>query len=264
MKKILIALVCLFSLSSLFSEAKVVDFYGKVKVKLDGKPSWQSITPNMVIPDNATVSTGFNSGITLELENKTTLDVMPLTRMTIDEISKSGDTIKTSLLLQGGKIKADVKTVKGTINDFKIKSPVATASVRGTAFEFSGNTLRVIRGEVAFKPTRERVTTPSADKGDSGDQEVAADLATTEIQGVAVRAGGFSQMASAQGLPVKPEVLAEKTRSVEATTKPIIIKTPSVTVSDNQGAMEEVSVPSIINTAEKATVKTVTITVIKE
>ena len=213
MKKILISLAMLFSITSLFSVATVKDFYGRVKVKYDGDSVWSRIELGQELPSNATISTGFNSQVVLDLGNAT-LDVLPLTRMTITKITESQDTIATSLFLQGGKIKADVGHVSGKVNDFKIKSPVATASVRGTAFEFSGNTLKVLRGVVAF----------GAPKKKSLEGSVSDEGAEDEPEGVAVKAGGKSQMSSRGSRPVKPAAMAKKAATVSASTKPSVIK----------------------------------------
>ena len=223
MKKILIILVFIsYSISTLFAVATVSDFFGKVKVKFQGDTTWSKIYIGMEIPNNATVSTGFNSQIVLDLGNAT-LDVMPLTRMTVNEITESQDTINTSLFLQGGKIKADVKKIEGKVNDFSIKSPVATASVRGTAFAFSGNKLEVFRGEVAFRASKKSEKKPTiaqekTEEADTLDSEAPS-------SGVAVRAGGLTEMSSSSTTPVKPSAMAQKSRSTSATTKPAVVKT---------------------------------------
>ena len=210
MKKICLLFLLIFmSFSSLFAVATVKDFFGKVKIKYDGDTKWSRITIGMELPANATVSTGFNSQIVLDLGNAT-LDVLPLTRMTISEITESQDTINTSLFLQGGKIVADVQKIEGKINDFEIKSPVATASVRGTAFEFSGNTLKVIRGEVAFAPTKKAKAPTGAPVAAEGEEPEEEKPAAEPSVAVFVRAGGVTQMASPEARPVKPKAMAEK------------------------------------------------------
>lgn len=225
MKKVcLLFILVSISLSSMFAVATVKDFFGKVKIKYDGDTKWSRITVGMELPANATVSTGFNSQIVLDLGNAT-LDVLPLTRMTISEITESNDTINTSLFLQGGKIIADVKKIEGKVNDFKIKSPVATASVRGTAFEFSGNSLKVIRGLVGFAPTKK--ANDDSEKGSAG---------------VAVGAGGSTQMASPNSIPVSPKAMANKMRTIEASTKPAVVKLLAGALIS--GLTEQTDVPS--------------------
>ncbi len=249
MKKIcLLFLLIVMSFSSLFAVATVKDFFGKVKIKYDGDTKWSRVSIGMELPPNATVSTGFNSQIILDLGNAT-LDVLPLTRMTVGEITESQDTINTSLFLQGGKIKADVKKIEGKVNDFKIKSPVATASVRGTAFEFSGNTLKVIRGEVAFVSSKRAKVSAAPVAVEGEEAEEAEETPTEPAGGVSVKAGGGTQMASADARPVKPQAMAEKNRTVEASTKPPVVKLPGTLPLGGPGGRPGVPRPGAVQSA---------------
>ncbi len=213
MKRILVTLILIFSFINLYSTT-VKSFSGKVKVRYEGESAWSEITVGLELPANATVSTGFNSKIVLDLGNSTTVDVLPLTRMTVGEITENGDSIKTSLTLQGGKITADVGKIEGKITDFRIKSPVATASVRGTKFSFTGNSLVVTRGVVAFAPT---VKEP-------GSGEAVNDIKFDDNKSVAVRAGGRTELTAPGGKPVKPQVAVQKVREVRSSTKPVVLK----------------------------------------
>lgn len=245
MKKIcLLFLLIVMSFSSLFAIATVQDFFGKVKVKYDGDTKWSRVSIGMELPPNVTVSTGFNSQIVLDLGNAT-LDVLPLTRMTVGEITETQGTINTSLFLQGGKIKADVKKIEGKVNDFKIRSPVATASVRGTAFEFSGNTLTVIRGEVSFAPAK-KTKVVSEEASNEEDTEDSEETTAEPAVAVSVKAGGSTQMASADGRPVKPKDMAQKNRSIEASTKPVVVKSSGAVKLSTPGVPKPGAVQSAI------------------
>ena len=50
-----------------------------------------------------------------------------------------------------GRVKAEVTPREGEKAEFKVKSPTATASVRGTGFEFDGQNLLVDHGAVQFE-----------------------------------------------------------------------------------------------------------------
>jgi hypothetical protein len=52
--------------------------------------------------------------------------------------------------LQAGRVRVDVKPPAGTRANFTVQSPSATASVRGTSFEFDTRRLNVIEGNVGF------------------------------------------------------------------------------------------------------------------
>jgi hypothetical protein len=49
-----------------------------------------------------------------------------------------------------GKVTAQVKTTAGLKHDFKLRSPVSTAAVRGTEFEYDGWRLSVEEGQVVL------------------------------------------------------------------------------------------------------------------
>lgn len=225
MKKIYTILL-LLSFASLFGSATVKDITGKAKVKFSGDLEWRNLSVGQKLENNTLISTGFNSQVILDLGNST-LEILPLTRMTISELSETQDTVKTSLFLQGGKIKADVGKIEGKENDFFIKSPVATASVRGTAFEFTGNSLTVFRGEVSFRP--------SLDNG------------LKKGKGVFVRAGGQSIMINADSIPQKPLQAILDNNSISASTKPII-----VAMSDmlNKDLLELPAITEIVQSIE--------------
>jgi hypothetical protein len=70
--------------------------------------------------------------------------------MQIQELAEKEGTLSTELFLRVGKVKAEVKSVEGLTQDFKLRSPVSTAAVRGTDFEFDGVTVTVINGMVSF------------------------------------------------------------------------------------------------------------------
>jgi hypothetical protein len=93
------------------------------------------------------VSTGFKSTAVIALGNSV-LSVQPLTRLTVEDIRESAGNERVNINLQTGRIRADVKPPVGGKTEFTVKSPSATASVRGTSFEFDGLNLRVEEGRV--------------------------------------------------------------------------------------------------------------------
>lgn len=256
MKKILLVfMLLLMGFSSLFAGVTVKDFFGKVKVKYDGDIKWSRIEIGQELPANTLVSTGFNSQIVLDLGNAI-LDVLPLTRMTIDEITETQDTIKTALVLKGGRVKADVGKIEGKVNDFKIKSPVATASVRGTKFAFSGKTLDVIRGKVSFYPTKNKKPKKAAESKEE-EEESESDTGA----GVDVSAGGKTQMTSADAAPASPSSMAKSASSVSASTKPSVVKT-TATISLTGTTTDDVPTADDVSTAVEGTANvTVTLTI---
>jgi len=121
---------------------------GKVTILKPGG-TWQTASADTVISAGTTVSTGFNSTALLDL-GSSEISVKPLTRMKLSDLIKQEGTVKTSLELTVGRVRATVKPAEGLTHDFTLRSSVSTASVRGTDFEYDGETLTVFDGDVLF------------------------------------------------------------------------------------------------------------------
>jgi hypothetical protein len=130
------------------SQAIVKQTTGKVEVLSPGG-SWQAARVGMAVSRGATISTGFNSTAVLDL-GTSVLQVNPLTRMELQQLLQQGGAVSTELFLKVGKVRAEVKTGEGLTQDFKLKSPVSTAAVRGTIFEYEDLIVEVVNGEVSF------------------------------------------------------------------------------------------------------------------
>jgi hypothetical protein len=152
MKNILIGVLILWGLSVLSaqesrSRAVVREINGKVEIKAPGSSDWTPARQGQSIARAAVVSTGFKSTAVIALGNSL-LSVQPLTRLTVEEIQESAGNERVNINLQTGRVRADVKPPAGGRTEFTVKSPSATASVRGTSFEFDGLHLRVDEGRV--------------------------------------------------------------------------------------------------------------------
>jgi hypothetical protein len=127
--------------------AYIREYAGTVEVKAPGAASWTAAQTGQRITRNTMISTGFRSTALIVLENST-LIVRPLTRLSIEEILNIQGNETVRIGLQTGRIRADVKPPVGGRTDFTVRSPTATASVRGTSFDFDGVNLRVDEGLV--------------------------------------------------------------------------------------------------------------------
>ncbi|HTP57691.1 MAG TPA: FecR family protein [Spirochaetia bacterium] len=164
---------------AVFSQTQIVlkEATGKVEVKAPGR-NWAPVAVGAKLDMGASISTGFSSTALLDL-GTSTLSVAPLTRMQIvDLVAKQGN-VSTSLFLRVGKVHAEVKKVQGVRQDFVLKSPQATAAVRGTEFDFDGLTVNVVNGVVQFSnsigqyrdvPAGEGSSTNGTQTPTSGDQ----------------------------------------------------------------------------------------------
>jgi len=153
MKKIIL-IILLFALSTfLFADitAVIKEVSGKVEIMVPGG-SWEKASEGMEISKGDSISTGFRSKAILTLGASQVI-VKQLTRMELTELVEKEGTVRTGLNLRVGKIKAKVRTTAGLRQDFRLTSPVSTAAVRGTDFEYDGINLTVIEGTVEFANT---------------------------------------------------------------------------------------------------------------
>lgn len=130
-------------------DAFVREITGTVEVKAPGQTAWEPVQRGQRLSGDTLISTGFKSQAVVVLGNST-LIVRPLTRLSIAEIARLEAGERVNLELQAGRIKVDVKPPARGAVAFAIRSPRATAAVRGTVFEFDTVNLEVSEGTVEF------------------------------------------------------------------------------------------------------------------
>lgn len=141
------ALLIATALPVLALEARVSSVQGKVEIRTDSTAPWIAAAEGMRLPLGATISTGFNSQAELVV-GPATLQVRALSRMRLDELMEREGVVQSDLHLQVGRVRADVRSAEGLRSEFRLSSPIATAAVRGTSFEFDGTTVQVDQGSV--------------------------------------------------------------------------------------------------------------------
>jgi hypothetical protein len=135
-------------------DARIREMSGTVELKLPGQTDWIPAKPGDRIEGAAIVSTGFKSRAVLLIGNSI-LTVRPLTRLSLEELLERDGNEQVRLMLRTGRIRAEVRPpVEGGI-EFKVRSPVITASVRGTVFDLDPVNLRVSEGTVRYEPAAE-------------------------------------------------------------------------------------------------------------
>ena len=151
MKKLLFILLILSLSSPLWADITVDKIQGNVEIMLPGAMSWSKTEQGAELPGDCRISTGFNSSAVLLVNGETRITLKALSRLTVEEAAKQSDgTQNTRLYLGSGRIRADVKKSQGRIHDFKVRTPVATAAVRGTSFDMASGRLDVTEGTVTF------------------------------------------------------------------------------------------------------------------
>ncbi len=150
MKTKLISAGILFALvlgSAHALDGQIVSISGKVEAQ-NQSGTWIPLKAGDALVAGTMISTGFKSEATVKL-GASVLTIKPLTRMTLTQLLEKEDTVDTELFLEVGNVKAEVNSLNNKKNGFTVRSPVATASVRGTVFEM-GEELVILQGAVVF------------------------------------------------------------------------------------------------------------------
>jgi hypothetical protein len=148
-------------------EATVSELQGRVEL-IEPGGRWRPAQVGMELPLGTTISTGFGATAVVEI-GPALLQVRQLTRMELEALAEREGLLSTDLYLQVGRVRAEVRPSAGRQNEFRMRSPVATAAVRGTSFEFDGLNLTVETGTVQL--TNERNQSVFVAAGESSSAE---------------------------------------------------------------------------------------------
>ncbi|MDR0720743.1 MAG: FecR family protein [Treponema sp.] len=153
MRKVFVSMLLLAGIAGVFAQegqTVILDVQGTVEIQDGGSAEWRAAAPGDSIGKNTTISTGFKSIALISLGNSR-LSVRPLTRLTLEELVQRDNTEDVRLHLRTGRVRAEVRPPAESRTDFTVRSPVATASVRGTDFEFDTRHLYVNDGRVLLE-----------------------------------------------------------------------------------------------------------------
>jgi hypothetical protein len=111
-------------------------------------PEWRAAVAGQKLEKETVISTGFRSMALLNIGNSV-ITVRPLTRLSVETLLAESGQEEAVLNLRTGRVRANIKPPAGggRVN-FQVRSPMATASVRGTVFDFDGARLKVEEGRV--------------------------------------------------------------------------------------------------------------------
>ena len=222
--RVLLALALAFvaAHSALALEATVVSTSGKVEIQRGN--SWVPLNKGDVVYGGAVISTGFKSSAELDIHGSK-VQLGPLTRITIEKLVSTSAKNESSIYLDSGRLDADVNKADGKRTGFRVSTPVATASVRGTFISMTaGGHLFTGSGLSVFSPGSSPFTTVK-------------DI--SDGKGIPVSAGESSSTDAHTGLPVYPQrELARKIADIRSGTisqtflervAPPVVGAPSVT-----------------------------------
>lgn len=164
MKKFILSVVfTALAFSSFAMQATVVSAKGKAEVQ--NGDSWIALKEGDTLNQGSVIQTGFKSEVVLKIK-ESTVTVAPLSRITLQTLAereglagaKGKD--ETAIFLDTGSLKSNVQKSADRRVGFTVRSPVATASVRGTVFGFATKYKSVkvstSSGKVAFWKNTEK------------------------------------------------------------------------------------------------------------
>jgi len=117
---------------------RLTEVRGDVFIRRSGSSEWIKAKGGMKLLPADTIKTGERSAVEIRFEGRTTVRLTDHTELSVDQAFQSGKTKKTILKLQRGRLKAKVDWLKGD-SEFKVVTPTAVASVRGTLFYLSAS-----------------------------------------------------------------------------------------------------------------------------
>jgi hypothetical protein len=145
-----VTVLCAFSQNAKRLTGVIREVSGEVELKRTETSAFIKAKAGDTVTADTIISTGFKSIAIIEV-GSSSITVRPLTRLSFTEIQSISDTETLNVKLQTGRVRVDVKPPAGTKANCTVQGPSATASVRGTSFEFDTFNLMVNEGRVAFR-----------------------------------------------------------------------------------------------------------------
>jgi len=205
MKKALLAAVLAGIAMHAFAQTGIIrEVTGEVEIKRAGSAAFAPAAVGDQVAPDTLVSAGFRSSAVIEV-GSATLTIRPLTRLAFSEISSAAGEENMRVNLQSGRVRVDVSPPSGTTAAFTAQSPAATASVRGTSFEFTTTGVTVLSGSVEFAGARGGpvVVHSGGESFAGGASGMAADPTEIRVRSVAIpRPAGAEETAGGMvGVP---------------------------------------------------------------
>jgi hypothetical protein len=154
MKRVLLTAIFIFSgLYAPAQNAVIEQVAGTVEIKQPQENSFKKANNGDAIFQDTVISTNFKSYAVIKT-GYTTITVRPLTMLSLTAIQNLAEVETLNVNLQAGRVRVDVKPPAGMRASTTVSGPIATASVRGTSFEFDTANLYVNEGTVSFSGNR--------------------------------------------------------------------------------------------------------------
>jgi len=161
-KTVFVIVLSILCTGIVFAQNGVIkEVSGTVEIKRAGSAVFVPAKAGDQLAADTVVSTGFKS-TALVAVGSSVITVRPLTRLALSELASSAGTETINVALQTGRVRVDVDPPAGTKTTMTVRAPNATASVRGTSFDFDTKNLQVHEGTVAFQGSKGGIILVSA------------------------------------------------------------------------------------------------------
>ena len=150
-------------------EMRIKRMSGEVTVRRPGG-QWRLLEPTDVLTEDDEVATGVDSALELEIDGDL-VDLREVTMIRLAKLQTREARRKILIELRVGEVNATVKPRQTVDTNFDIKTPTATASVRGTTFAVfydpiaKASLISVKEGSVSVNPARSGPATQKVGAG---------------------------------------------------------------------------------------------------
>lgn len=115
-------------------KARVVEVKGTVEKQQAGQDDWTPVKKDQELGGLTLIRQGFGSRLVLDFAGRNRVEITGGAKMGIRECLQKGKHVRTRVGLKYGAMNASVDSSKGS-NDFRIKTPVATAAAKGSKIQ---------------------------------------------------------------------------------------------------------------------------------
>lgn len=215
--KTLAALFLATAVSSAYAlDAVVLSTKGKTEVLKNEK--WTPLKEGSTLAKGDVVQTGFKSNLKLKI-GASTVEVAPMTRITIEQLVSKKTKDETSLYLDTGSVKSNVNKVDKRKVGFTVRSPAATASVRGTVVGvttgYRTSTVKTESGKVYTTPTTTKKPVVATAEQDAA-PETASDFGNAPADSNGTKKGHFVNAGQTSSISSTGKVTAPQAKAKEA------------------------------------------------
>jgi hypothetical protein len=150
-KAVALVVLVMCGVCTVYSQTGLLkEISGIVEIKKPGTHDFIPAKAGDTLTRDTVVSTGFKSTALIAV-GSSSIVVRPLTSLSLAELSMDAGTETINVNLQTGRVRVDVSPPAGTRTNMTVRGPAASASVRGTGFDFDTRNLKVRHGKVAFQ-----------------------------------------------------------------------------------------------------------------